>query len=85
MEELQLDLANGKISNDDYYTFLTYSVFAQDLLPKNYKGKIGPRDATPVIRKVQRSFSTLSPATQEHLKQWIKPLPPKPKRPGVKP
>jgi len=84
MEELKIDLENGKISTDDYYTFLIYSVFAQDLLPDNYKGKIGPRDATPIIRKVQRAYPTLSPETQEHLKQWIKPLPPKPTKPGVK-
>ena len=46
---------------------------------------MGKHDATPIIRKIQKAFPTLSPETQEHLKQWIKPLPPKPLKPGVKP
>ncbi|MDP7526413.1 MAG: hypothetical protein QF852_02180 [Candidatus Marinimicrobia bacterium] len=85
IKQIQIDHENGNISTDDYYTFLTYSVFAQDLLPNNYKGKIGPRDATPIIRKVKRAYPTLSPETQKHLMQWIKPLPPKPLKPEVKP
>jgi len=46
---------------------------------------MGKHDATPIIRKIQKAFPTLSPETQEHLKQWIKPLPPKPLKPEVKP
>ena len=72
-QQLESDYEKGKLSDDEYYTYMTY------------KGNIGPRDATPIIRKVQRAYPTLSPATQEHLMQWIKPLPPKPLKTGVKP
>ena len=84
-QQLESDYEKGKLSDDEYYTYMTYSIFAQDLLPEKYKGNIGPRDATPIIRKVQRAYPTLSLATQEHLMQWIKPLPPKPLKTGVKP
>ncbi len=74
-EQLLIDYENGNISKDSYYSYLTYSVFAQDLLPEKYNGKLAPRDATPIIRRIQRAYPALSPKTQEHLKQWIKPLP----------
>jgi hypothetical protein len=85
MQQLESDHENGKLSDDEYFTYLTYSVFAQDLLPEKNKGNIGIRDATPIIRKIQRAYPTLSPAKQEHLKQWIKPLPSKPPKSKVKP
>lgn len=84
-QQLESDHNNGKLTDDEYFTYLTYSIFAQDHIPEKYNGIIGPRDATPIIRKVQRAYPTLSPATQEHLIQWIKPLPPKPLKKGVKP
>ena len=84
-QQLESDYEKGKLSDDEYYTYMTYSIFAQDLLPEKYNGIIGPRDATPIIRKVKRAYPTLSLATQEHLMQWIKPLPPKPLKTGVKP
>ena len=84
-QQLESDYEKGKLSDDEYYTYMTYSIFAQDLIPEKYNGIIGPRDATPIIRKVQRAYPTLSLATQEHLMQWIKPLPPKPLKTGVKP
>lgn len=84
IEQLQIDHENGNISKDDYYTFLTYSIFAQELLPKKYNGKIRQHDATPIIMQIKRAFPTLSPKTQKHLRQWIKPLPPKPNKQEVK-
>ncbi len=84
IKQLQIDHENGNISKDDYYTYLTYSVFAQELLPKKYNGKLGKHDASPTIMKIKRAFPTLSPKTQKHLRQWISPLPPKPTKQGVK-
>lgn len=84
IEQIQIDRENGNISTDDYYTFLTYSVFAQELLPKKYNGKLGQHDATPIIMQIKRAFPTLSQKTQKHLRQWINPLPPKPNKQGVK-
>ena len=84
-QQLDSDHDNEKLTDDEYFTYLTYSIFAQDLIPEKYNGIIGPRDATSIIRKVQRAYPTLSLATQEHLMQWIKPLPPKPLKTGVKP
>ena len=81
MEQLRFDFENGNISKDSYYSYLAYGVFAQDLLPKKYDGKISQHDATPVIRQIQRAYPTLSVQTQQHLKQWIKPLPPRPMKP----
>jgi hypothetical protein len=74
-EQLLIDYENGNISKDSYYAYLAYSVFSRDLLRKKYNGKLAPRDATPIIRQVKRALPGLSPKTQEHLKQWIKPLP----------
>ncbi|MDP6500502.1 MAG: hypothetical protein QF743_07340 [Candidatus Marinimicrobia bacterium] len=85
MQQLESDYSNKKLTDNEFYTYLTYSVFAQENLPKRYNGTMGKHDATPIIRKVQKAFPTLSPQTQEHLKQWIKPLPPKPLKPGIKP
>jgi hypothetical protein len=85
MQQLESEHVNGQLSKDEYYTLLTYSIFAQDLLPKKYNGNLGQHDATPIIRKVQRAFPTLSIKTQNHLKQWIKPLPPKPSKPIANP
>jgi len=33
MQQLESDFDNGKLSNDEFYTYLTYSVYAQELLP----------------------------------------------------
>lgn len=85
MQQLEADYKKGRISDDEYYTYLTYSVFAQELLPEKYNAPMRSHDATPAIRKVQKAYPTLSKATQEHIKQWIKSLPPKPKKPGVRP
>jgi len=82
-QQLESDHLSGQLSKDEYYTLLTYSIFAQELLPKKYNGHFGQHDATPILRKVQRAFPTLSIKTQNHLKQWIKPLPPKPSKLGV--
>ena len=76
-EQLLIDYESGNLSKDSYYSYLAYSVFARDLLPKKYNGKLAPRDATPIIRRIQRVYPALSSTTQEHLKQWIKPLPQK--------
>jgi len=80
-EQLRIDFENGNISKDSYYSYLAYVVFAQELLPKKYDGKLSPHDATPIIRQIQRAYPTLSHQTQQHLKQWIKPLPPRPMKP----
>jgi len=85
MQQLETDFDNGKLSNDEFYTYLTYSVYAQELLPKKYNGKLGQHDASPIILNVKRAFPTLSLYTQNHLKQWIKPLPPKPSKPRANP
>ncbi len=85
MQQLDNDYANEKLSDDEFFTYLTYSVFAQDLLPQKYNGSFGKHDATPIIRKIQKAYPTLSKDTQEHLSQWIKPLPPKPQKPGARP
>ena len=84
-EQLRIDFENENISKDSYYSYLAYCVFAQDLLPKKYNGKLAPHDASPIIRQIQRAYPTLSRQTQEYLKQWIKPLPPKPMKPDRNP
>ncbi|HIM73760.1 MAG TPA: hypothetical protein EYM47_02555, partial [Candidatus Marinimicrobia bacterium] len=33
-QQLESDYENGKLSDDEYYTYMTYSIFAQDLLPE---------------------------------------------------
>ena len=85
MQQLENDYSNGILSDDEFYTYLTYSVFAQDLLPNHYTKNIGKHDATPIIRKVQKAYPSLSKETQDHLSEWIKPLPPKPRKPGARP
>jgi len=71
---------SNTITADEYYLYMTYTIFSQDSLPKNYKGIVGPRDGTPIIMEVQRAYHSLQPETQKIIRQWIKPLPPKPTR-----
>ncbi len=60
IELLRNDFRTKKISNDDYYLYLTYAIFSPDSLPPNYQGSVGPKDGTPVIIEVKRAFHTLS-------------------------
>ena len=78
IELLRIDRKSKKISDDEYYLFLTYSVFSPESLPVNYKGTIGPKDGTPVIIEVQRAFHNINPENQRIIRQWIRPLPKKP-------
>ena len=74
----EMCIRDRKISDDEYYLFLTYSVFSPESLPVNYKGTIGPKDGTPVIIEVQRAFHNINPENQRIIRQWIRPLPKKP-------
>ena len=80
IELLRNDFRTKKISNDDYYLYLTYAIFSPDSLPPNYQGSVGPKDGTPVIIEVKRAFHTLSTNNQKIIRQWIRPLPKKPKK-----
>jgi hypothetical protein len=80
IELLRNDFRTKKISNDDYYLYLTYAIFSPDSLPPNYLGSVGPKDGTPVIIEVKRAFHTLSTNNQKIIRQWIRPLPKKPKK-----
>ena len=80
IELLRNDFRTKKISNDDYYLYLTYAIFSPDSLPPNYQGSVGPKDGTPVIIEVKRAFHTLNTNNQKIIRQWIRPLPKKPKK-----
>ena len=79
IETLRQNHESKILTNDEYYLYMTYAIFSQESLPENYKGTIGPRDGTPVIMEVQRAYYSLQPETQDIIRQWIRPLPQKPK------
>jgi len=79
IELIRNDFRSKKISNDDYYLYLTYAIFSPDSLPSDYRGSAGPKDGTPVIIEIKRAFHTLSTDNQRIIRQWIRPLPKKPK------
>jgi len=78
IEILRTDHSMRKISNDEYYLYLTYAIFSPESLPKDYQGSVGPKEGTPVIIEVQRAFHTINPDNQKIIRQWIRPLPKKP-------
>jgi hypothetical protein len=78
IELLRNDHRSKKISNDEYYLYLTFAIFSPESLPINYQGTVGPKDGTPVIMEVKRAFHTLNPENQKIIRQWIRPLPRKP-------
>ena len=78
IELLRNDHRSKKISNDEYYLYLTFAIFSPESLPVNYQGTVGPKDGTPVIMEVKRAFHTLNPENQKIIRQWIRPLPRKP-------
>ena len=80
IETLRQNHESKIFTNDEYYLYMTYAIFSQESLPENYKGTIGPRDGTPVIMEVQRAYYSLQPETQDIIRQWIRPLPQKPKK-----
>ena len=80
IETLRQNHESKILTNDEYYLYMTYAIFSQESLPENYKGTIGPRDGTPVIMEVQRAYYSLQPETQDIIRQWISPLPQKPKK-----
>ena len=80
IETLRQNHESKILTNDEYYLYMTYAIFSQESLPENYKGTIGPRDGTPVIMQVQRAYYSLQPETQDIIRQWIRPLPQKPKK-----
>ena len=80
IDTIRKDFDSDSITADEYYLYMTYTIFLQDSLPGNYKGIVGPRDGTPIIMEVQRAYHSLQPETQKIIRQWIKPLPPKPTR-----
>ena len=80
IDTIRKDFDSDSITADEYYLYMTYTLFSEDSLPGNYKGIIAPRDGTPIIMEVQRAYYTLQPETQKIIRQWIKPLPPKPTR-----
>ena len=75
IELLRTDYKLKKISNDEYYLYLTFAIFSPESLPINYQGTVGPKDGTPVIMEVKRAFHTLNPENQKIIRQWIRPLP----------
>ena len=80
IETLRQNHESKILTNDEYYLYMTYAIFSQESLPEDYKGTIGPRDGTPVIMEVQRAYYSLQPETQDIIRQWIRPLPQKPKK-----
>jgi hypothetical protein len=80
IDTIRKDFDSDSITADEYYLYMTYTIFSQDSLPGNYKEIVGPRDGTPIIMEVQRAYHSLRPETQKIIRQWIKPLPPKPTR-----
>ena len=80
IDTIRKDFDSDSISADEYYLYITYTIFSQDSLPGNYKGIVGPRDGTPIIMEVKRAYHFLQPETQKIIRQWIKPLPPTPTR-----
>ena len=80
IDAIRKDFDSDSITADEYYLYMTYTIFSQDSLPGNYKGIVGPRDGTPIIMEVKRAYHSLQPETQKIIRQWIKPLPPKPTR-----
>ena len=78
IELLRNDHRSKKISNDEYYLYLTFAIFSPESLPINYQGTVGSKDGTPVIMEVKRAFHTLNPENQKIIRQWIRPLPRKP-------
>jgi len=80
IDTIRKDFDSDSISADEYYLYITYTIFSQESLPENYKGIVGPRDGTPIIMEVKRAYHFLQPETQKIIRQWIKPLPPKPTR-----
>jgi len=80
IETLRQNHESKILTNDEYYLYMTYAIFSQESLPENYRGTIGPRDGTPVIMEVQRAYYSLQPETQDIIRQWIRPLPQKPKK-----
>tara|TARA_B110000014_G_scaffold247173_1_gene220500 strand:- start:1708 stop:2094 length:387 start_codon:yes stop_codon:yes gene_type:complete len=80
IELLRTDYKLKKISNDEYYLYLTYAIFSPESLPFNYQGTVGPKDGTPVIIEVQRAFHTINPENQRIIRKWIRPLPKKPNK-----
>ena len=80
IDTIRGDFKSNTITADEYYLYMTFTIFSQESLPENYKGIVGPRDGTPIIMEVQRAYHSLQPETQKIIRQWIKPLPPKPTR-----
>ena len=80
IDTIRGDFKSNTITADEYYLYMTFTIFSQDSLPENYKGIVGPRDGTPIIKEVQRAYHSLQPETQKIIRQWIRPLPPKPIR-----
>ena len=80
IDTIRKDFDSDSITADEYYLYMTYTLFSEDSLPENYKGIIGPRDGTPIIMEVQRAYHSLQPETQKIIRRWIRPLPPKPTR-----
>jgi len=78
VDSLLQDYQAGILTLDQYYLYLTFSIFAPDSLPSHYQKPLIPREATPIIREIKRIFHQLSPETQAQIRTWIKPLPPKP-------
>ncbi len=82
-QQLKLEYERHEISKDQYYTYLAFSIFNQDMLPERFQGSLASHDATPIIRQIQRVYPELSYETQTIIKQWVKPLPPKPIKSGI--
>ena len=80
IDTIREDFKSNTITADEYYLYMTFTIFSQNSLPENYKGIVGPRDGTPIIMEVQRAYHSLQPETQKIIRQWIRPLPPKPTR-----
>jgi hypothetical protein len=78
VDSLLQDYQSGLLTLDQYYLYLTFSIFTPDSLPTRYQTYLLPREATPIIREVKRIFPRLRPETQARIRTWIKPLPPKP-------
>jgi len=65
IDTIRGDFKSNTITADEYYLYMTFTIFSQESLPENYKGIVGPRDGTPIIMEVQRAYHSLRPETQK--------------------
>lgn len=65
---------NNEIDYDTRSLYLTYSIYNQEALPKEYQSDVTIKDATPIILDIQRNWDLLKPSTQEIISLYIQPV-----------